>query len=193
MERYVHLECGRCGERLYTDLVDFVQAEGSQPHLDAEIYTNQEPDSLAHLCDKEVHGCRGISFNCSQDCHPMQFLIDKGTGIVDRKNFKFALACGDHFVRIVEVPKLALVLTVAAHMDALCSTLSFTSAAGQCLASLAVEEPDAMVFRDVRAEAVALLELETDTIPKFVLADGLLLDQDHDDRTIADIFATPVS
>ena len=35
---------------------------------------------------------------------------DKGTGIVDRKNFKFALACGDHFVRIVEVPKLALVL-----------------------------------------------------------------------------------
>ena len=91
MERYVHLECGRCGERLYTDLVDFVQAEGSQPHLDAEIYTNQEPDSLAHLCDKEVHGCRGISFNCSQDCHPMQFLIDTRLHKPDFCTFWFSL------------------------------------------------------------------------------------------------------
>ena len=45
MERYVNLECGRCGERLYSDLCDFKESDGSQPHLDREIYTNQAPDT----------------------------------------------------------------------------------------------------------------------------------------------------
>ena len=34
MERYVNLICALCGENLYTDLCDFVEAAGSQPHLD---------------------------------------------------------------------------------------------------------------------------------------------------------------
>ena len=43
MERYVHLECDLCGERLYTDLSDFLQREGSQPHLEAEVCLALQP------------------------------------------------------------------------------------------------------------------------------------------------------
>ena len=41
----MNLECGRCGQRLYSDLCDFKESDGSQPHLDREIYTNQAPDT----------------------------------------------------------------------------------------------------------------------------------------------------
>ena len=42
------------------------------------------------------------SFNCSRNCHTPLFLIDAGTGIIDRKGYKYALACGTKFVHIVE-------------------------------------------------------------------------------------------
>lgn len=42
------------------------------------------------------------SFNCSRNCHTPLFLIDAGTGIIDRKGYKYALACGTKFVQIVE-------------------------------------------------------------------------------------------
>ena len=102
MERYVNLECGRCGERLYTDLCDFKETDGSQPHLDREIYTNQAPDNLMSLTDVKINSLEKCSFNCSQNCHKPLFLIDAGTGIIDRGGYKYALACGDWYVRIVE-------------------------------------------------------------------------------------------
>ena len=41
MERYVNLICAFCGENLYTDLCDFVEAAGSQPHLDRYLGTGK--------------------------------------------------------------------------------------------------------------------------------------------------------
>ena len=43
MERYVNLTCALCGENLYTDLCDFVEAAGSQPHLDRYLGSRREP------------------------------------------------------------------------------------------------------------------------------------------------------
>lgn len=135
MERYIHLECGLCGQRLYTNLRKFSQEKGgsqhpgrmfgadvrdllvwlrvcrarsvsviqikqfashrsifstppmtgSQRHLDAEVYTNQPPDDLASLTDVGVNGTTLRSFNCTRDCHQGLWLIDAGTGIIDRK------------------------------------------------------------------------------------------------------------
>ena len=76
-------------------------------------YTSQEPDSLKSLVDVEVTG-KGRSFNCSRNCHHPRWLIDAGTGVIDRKGCKYALACGETFVRIVEAPKVATVFTVTA-------------------------------------------------------------------------------
>ena len=91
MERYVNLECGRCGERLYTDLCDFKETDGSQPHLKKEIYTNQAPDNLIRLTDVKINSLERCSFNCSRNCHNPLFLIDAGTGVVDRGGYKYAL------------------------------------------------------------------------------------------------------
>ena len=102
MERYVNLECGRCGERLYTDLCDFKETDGSQPHLKKEIYTNQAPDNLMSLTDVKINSLERCSFNCSRNCHNPLFLIDAGTGVVDRGGYKYALACGDQYVQILE-------------------------------------------------------------------------------------------
>ena len=138
-ERYVNLECGRCGQRLYSDLCDFKESDGSQPHLDREIYTNQAPDTgwwfgtfffsnilgmsssqltnsiiqrggekntnqdnLMSLTDVKINSWEKCSYNCSRNCHNPFFLIDAGTGIIDRGGYKYALACGDRYVRVVE-------------------------------------------------------------------------------------------
>jgi len=194
MERYVHLECGLCGERLYTDLCEFTEGDGSQPHLSSEIYTNVDPDRLASLTDVMVRGCKKCSFNCSQNCHPRLFLIDAGTGIIDRQGYKYAIACGSKFVRVVEVPKVAKVLTVAAVRD-ICSsvTLRCTSVSGECVTSVVVDEPQKAAFGQIRSTLVGLLELDADTLAKFVREDGALLGKDYDDLVISDIFDVSLS
>ena len=46
MERYVNLTCALCGENLYTDLCDFVEAAGSQPHLDRYLGSRSKNSSF---------------------------------------------------------------------------------------------------------------------------------------------------
>ena len=46
MERYVNLTCALCGENLYTDLCDFVEAAGSQPHLDRYLEPRSKNSSF---------------------------------------------------------------------------------------------------------------------------------------------------
>ena len=65
-----------------------------------EKNTNQ--DNLMSLTDVKINSLEKCSFNCSHNCHKPLFLIDAGTGIVDRGGYKYALACGDGYVRIVE-------------------------------------------------------------------------------------------
>lgn len=188
MERYVNLECGRCGERLYSDLCDFKESDGSQPHLDREIYTNQAPDNLMSLTDVKINSWEKCSYNCSRNCHNPFFLIDAGTGIIDRGGYKYALACGDRYVRVVEAPKVALVFTILCtwHDDGT-ATVSLRSVTGECRASLVVEEPGKTTFGEVKTDVLSVLALAPDAVPKFVLENGLLLTDD--DLTVAQIFA----
>eukprot|EP00434_Breviolum_minutum_P010594 symbB.v1.2.009345.t1/scaffold561.1/size520142/13 len=151
----------------------FNLAAGSQPHLDREIYTNQAPDDLAQLTDMKVDGTEKCSFNCSRNCHTPLFLIDAGTGIIDRKGYKYALACGTKFVHIVEVPKVAMVFTIKVALSDL-TTLSFNAITGECKATLMVEEPQKMLFRDVRKEVLGDLNLAAHCVAKYILEDGLI-------------------
>ncbi|CAE7574855.1 unnamed protein product [Symbiodinium natans] len=193
MERYVHLDCGICGERLYTDLCEFLQSEGSQPHIEAEVYTSQEPDILANLADVGVTG-KGHSFNCSRNCHRNRWLIDAGTGVVDRKGYKYAIACGRAFVRIVDVPKVAVVMTVVMRpVSGSSATLLFSLASGDFMAPIMVEDLHKVSWGEVVMQCRAGHDLKPDTVLKFVQEDGTLLGKDHLDQTIAEIFRFHVS
>lgn len=182
----MHLECDLCGERLYTDLSDFLQREGSQPHLEAEVYTSQEPDRLKSLVDVEVTG-KGRSFNCSRNCHHPRWLIDAGTGVIDRKGYKYALACGETFVRIVEAPKVATVFTVTAtHLNTPNATLLLMPASGDPLPSILVEDPHKTTLGAVLAQCA--ISLKPGAVPKFILEDGSLLTKEDFDKTFAETF-----
>jgi hypothetical protein len=54
------------------------------------------------LTDVKINSWEKCSYNCSRNCHNPFFLIDAGTGIIDRGGYKYALACGDRYVRVVE-------------------------------------------------------------------------------------------
>ena len=64
------------------------------------------------------------------------FCFEHFPRMIDRKGFKYALACGSSYVRIVETPKMALVLTMSCAADAADAAtrgLCFTKASGETI------------------------------------------------------------
>ena len=109
----LHLECGVCGARLFEGLRhgEYDIGAPSQPHLTAEFYTDASP--LPSLMDVSGEGDGDeTKFNCPANCHPGLWLVDAGTGAIERRGHRYAAACGDAFCRIkyeeVELPWDAL-------------------------------------------------------------------------------------
>ena len=194
MKRHIHLECGRCNERLYTDLSEFEQEPSkSQPQLSAMIYTDVDPCSLAHLVEKEVNQRPRAAFNCSKNCHGggnsgFVWLIDAGTGIVDRKSYKYAIACGEEYIRIVEAPKVVICLTLTAletvggGIEASCGNLG-----GDTSCRVTLEDPTKQTFADLKTLIEEALNIPGH-IPKYLLEDGTLLSQGRDSQKLCELF-----
>ena len=135
------------------------------------------------------NGLQRASFNCSNDCHGQRFLIDAGTGLIERLGHKYALACGPGFVRIVEVAKVAVCVTLSAAGDPSgVLEISGIGLEGHHCVSVLVEEPGRRTYETLKHELTNKLDLPECTIPKFVLADGALLGVDMNGCTIAELF-----
>eukprot|EP00947_MAST-08B_sp_MAST-8B-sp1_P002460 g2460.t1 len=77
----MHLKCGVCDAALFPGLrfCEYQFTAPSQPHLDREFVTD------------------GSMFNCPLNCHPGRWLVDAGTGLIDRQGHGYAGACGNAF------------------------------------------------------------------------------------------------
>ena len=79
-------------------------------HLSGEFYTSEPPRDVGALHDchiRDVVGCVGESFNCSNNCHQGLWLVDAGTGFIERRGFAYAAACGPEYVACACPPAVA--------------------------------------------------------------------------------------
>jgi len=90
----INVICGRCKTFLYANLDKYYIGPPSQGHLSSELFTNQDPiQTEIYSTDKAA-----TKINCKKNCHKGQWLIDAGTGYINRKGYNYALACGPGFV-----------------------------------------------------------------------------------------------
>jgi hypothetical protein len=94
----MHLKCGVCDAALFPGLRfgEYQFTAPSQPHLDREFVTDVPPLPSLKDVTAPPHP-EGSMFNCPLDCHPGQWLIDAGTGLIDRLGHGYAGACGNAF------------------------------------------------------------------------------------------------
>jgi hypothetical protein len=92
--------CAVCEHQFYPDgITQYCVGEGSQSH-EKELFTNIAPKG--NLVDCMVGGKSNVSFNCPSNCHgPDQWLVDAGTGSVDRRGYKYAIDCGPEYTRVL--------------------------------------------------------------------------------------------
>ena len=86
----LRIECGMCNRVLYEALDDYMIAPPQQPHIGYEIYTSCPPVATA-VAPTEGDDTR---LQCAGRCHDRLWLIDHGSGIVDRCERPYAIACG---------------------------------------------------------------------------------------------------
>ena len=86
----LRIECGMCNRVLYEALDDYMIAPPQQPHIGYEIYTKCPPVATA-VAPTEGDDTR---LQCAGRCHDRLWLIDHGSGIVDRCERPYAIACG---------------------------------------------------------------------------------------------------
>ena len=86
----LRIECGICSRVLYEALDDYLIAPPQQPHIGYEIYTKCPPVATA-VAPTEGDDTR---LQCAGRCHDRLWLIDHGSGIVDRCERPYAIACG---------------------------------------------------------------------------------------------------
>ena len=95
--------CGKCGCAIYESLAPFqyLIGEPSQPHFSYELFTNIAPkaDNVKSMNENET------MLNCKNNCHVPLWLIDRGTGYVDRKGYIYALACGRTYTNVRMINK----------------------------------------------------------------------------------------
>jgi hypothetical protein len=96
------VECGMCGQKLWRGLRSYIVGPGSQPHIEAELYTDEPPTTATHLVafnPDQGGGADGVGvadgavvadantspvarFNCQDNCHGRQglWLVDRQSG-----------------------------------------------------------------------------------------------------------------
>lgn len=93
----IRVTCGMCGQQLFRALAPSACAVdvGSQSQITNEVYCDEEPEGL-HLWRRQH------MYNCRRNCHAgvKKWIVDGGSGMIPRRNYQYALACGDEFCRI---------------------------------------------------------------------------------------------
>jgi len=90
----INVICGRCKTILYANLDKYYIGPPSQGHLSSELFTNQDPIQTAIYSTDKI----ATKLNCKKNCHKGLWLIDAGTGYINRKGYNYALACGPGYV-----------------------------------------------------------------------------------------------
>lgn len=88
--------CGLCGAPFWANLASYCRAPGTQPHIDAELYTQERPLGGA-LAPSAGAGLGPGALNCARgDCHSRfgLYLVDAGTGGVQLHGWAFGVALG---------------------------------------------------------------------------------------------------
>lgn len=70
-----------------------------QAHLTQQLYTHVAPDEHA-----TIGGALGGTLNCMKNCHGIRFLVDNGSGYVNRRGFDHAIAIGPGLAMYRESP-----------------------------------------------------------------------------------------
>ena len=87
----VNVHCRVCGAALYTDLGLHVVHPPQQQHISYEVYTDESPQKAVPSLDSGEDETR---LQCPARCLGRMWLIDHGSGFVDRCGFAYAVACG---------------------------------------------------------------------------------------------------
>ncbi len=96
----VHIYCDICKTIMFENITHFMMGPPSQLHISNEVFTNQPwiPDNVS--ISKAFEDKNKIS--CKNQCHKKLWLIDTGSGIVERHKFKSAIALGENLSMIAD-------------------------------------------------------------------------------------------
>eukprot|EP00761_Pharyngomonas_kirbyi_P000794 gb/GECH01000795.1/.p1 GENE.gb/GECH01000795.1/~~gb/GECH01000795.1/.p1 ORF type:complete len:161 (+),score=29.72 gb/GECH01000795.1/:1-483(+) len=100
-DRPIDIVCDVCGVVLFYNLVDYFKTEEvQQSHISHEIFTNSPPNPKNIL--RPYTSASRIT--CVNQCHVMDYrwIVDEGSGMIDRRGFDFAIACGDGLAQFRE-------------------------------------------------------------------------------------------
>eukprot|EP01095_Lingulamoeba_sp_RSL-Kostka_P009210 TRINITY_DN3162_c1_g1_i1.p1 TRINITY_DN3162_c1_g1~~TRINITY_DN3162_c1_g1_i1.p1 ORF type:complete len:142 (-),score=34.61 TRINITY_DN3162_c1_g1_i1:98-523(-) len=98
----IDIFCDTCGMTLYEQLPfsEYTKSKGPQSHIKETIYTNIPP--IQNNISKPYTRRGEQRLCCRNNCHVRyhRWLIDNGSGFIDRKGFEFAIACGPTLARV---------------------------------------------------------------------------------------------
>ena len=86
------VSCGICGVVLWGKLESYIIAPPSQNHIESEVYTDVRPENIKAYPEPVVNETR--KWHCAHGCHGNLWLVDRGSGYVDRMEYEWAIAVG---------------------------------------------------------------------------------------------------
>lgn len=92
LPEHVDVYCDICKIVLWKSISRYVVGPPSQPQLMCELYTNEEP-IWDNTCIHQSGNT--LKRNCKKNCHKNLWLIDCGSGDINLRSMKYAIAVGE--------------------------------------------------------------------------------------------------